>query len=349
MEQTGLAQIVSEFEGLRSRELRVYPHQCVRLRHRKAQCSLCADNCPTGAIIWGDSLQVSPQRCIDCGLCAAVCPTGVFEASAPSNTELLQQINELKNETSTIAFACPRVAGEDACGVLRVNCLGRVDASILVGAAAAGIQQIDMVDYECPGCPNTIGHEVAERNIAEAGKVLQACGSTSRVAFSPWSALLDQPARKVDRSYATANETPQTSQPLRKGELPVRLPEKTELILSSLRAFANRVVTPELDESLWGTVSVNEKCTGCQMCAFFCPTGALSTSMEDGKPSLSFRSAYCTNCQLCLETCYTSSIALSAHVNLDKVIAQSDEVLWSNIQSATYQEKVKRLRMFKPG
>jgi formate hydrogenlyase subunit 6/NADH:ubiquinone oxidoreductase subunit I len=352
MEETGLVHIVNELEKLRSRELRVHPHQCVRLRHRKTQCSLCADNCPTGAIIWGDSVQVNAQRCTDCGLCAAVCPTGVFEASNPSNTDLLQQINELGKTNSTIAFACPQVTGEDTCGVLRVTCLGRLDASILIGAAAAGIQQVDMVDCECSGCPNNIGHSVAEQAIAESNKILQACGSASKTAFTPWSDLFDQSAVKKKQPTSSGmkmspDETPAASQPLHKGELPVHLPEKMELMLSSIRIFANQVVNPELDTNLWGTVSVNENCTGCQMCAFFCPTGALVKFVDDDKPSLAFKNAYCTNCRLCLETCYTSSIVLSAHVNLNKVMAQSSEILWSNNQASSYQEKTKRLRTFK--
>ena len=230
MTELGLIDIADALGHLESEKLRVYPLQCVRLRHRKSQCTLCADHCPTGAIIWGNSVQINVDKCIECGLCAAVCPTGVFEASNPSNQELLAQINELAKITSTIAFVCPSVTGNDASGVIRVPCLGRLDASILVGAAAAGILQVDLVDSACTRCPDRIGHVVAEQAIAKSNALLQACGTAPLVAFKSWSDLLDQPAPKTKQINHTFedshDEIHHAANQLPKGTLPVRVPVK---------------------------------------------------------------------------------------------------------------------------
>ena len=83
------------------------------------------------------------------------------------------------------------------------------------------------------------------------------------------------------------------------------------------------------------------------MCAFFCPLGALVKIEEGGKPGLAFKHAYCTNCQLCREICYTESIELGTRIDLNKVISQATEVVWSNTQTSSHAEKIKRLRMFK--
>ena len=352
MTELGLIDIADALGQLESEKLRVYPLQCVRLRHRKSQCTLCADHCPTGAIIWGNSLQINVEKCTECGLCAAVCPTGVFEASNPSNQELLAQINELAKVTSTIAFACPSVTGNNASGVIRVSCLGRLDASILVGAAAAGILQVDLVDSACTRCPDRIGHVVAEQAITESNALLQACGIQLRVSFKPWSDLLDQPAHKskqINPNYfeGIRDEIHHVTNQLPKGELPVRVPVKKHLLLSSLQNLAVQGEIKELTTSLWATVSINPSCTGCQMCAFFCPTGALVKTLEDGKPGLVFKYADCTNCQLCRDVCYMASINLTSQVDLNKVLSHASDTLWSDIQTSSHKEKMKRLKMFK--
>ena len=353
MPEIGLVEISDALAGLVSQGLRVYPHQCVRFRHRKAQCTLCADHCPEGAIAWGESAQVDAQKCTSCGLCAAVCPTGVFEASSPSNTQLVREIDELAKVTSTIAFACPQVAGGEACGVIRVSCLGRLDASILVGAAASGIRHVQLVDKECERCPGNIGHTVAEQAVAASNELLQACGSVSHVEFIDRSDLLDQPAHIKEQTTGTRSENvpgepAQAIKPMEKGELPARVPGKRQLLVSSLKRISGQESERELDTNLWAAVSIKESCTGCQMCAFFCPTGALVKFVEDDKPGLTFKYAECTNCRLCREICYTASIELAAHVDLTKVIAEASEIVWSNMQTCSREEKLRRLRMFKP-
>ena len=353
MLEIGPGEIADALARLESRALGVYPQQCVRSRHRKAKCTLCADNCPTGAITWNDPAQIDTAKCIGCGLCAAVCPTGVFEASSPTNAEILQQIEGLAKTTSTIVFACPQVVGEDARGVIRVTCLGRLDASVLIGAAAMGMQQIELVDSECQSCPYNIGHAVAEQAIAESNALLPAFGIAPCVAFVAQNSLLGQPTlrtkqmTRVEVEHTSDESAHATKLTLKKGELPVRVPTKNQLLLSSLRRLANRVGNPELDTDLWATVAIKDSCTGCQMCAFFCPTGALFKVVEDGKPGLAFKYADCTDCQLCQEICYTASIELAARVDLRKVIAQTIEVVWSNTPTSSHEEKLKRLRMFR--
>jgi Fe-S-cluster-containing hydrogenase component 2 len=351
MVEIGPREISGMLATLESHKLHIFPQQCVRSRHRKAACTLCADNCPTGAIVWSGSVRIDADKCIRCGLCAAVCPAGVFEARSPTNAELLRQIEGVAKATSTIAFACPRVAGGDRPGVVRLTCLGRLDASILIGSVAAGIQTIGLVDAECQSCPNSIGHVVAAQAISETDALLQACGVAPRIAFVDHTDLLDQPAGGTTRATSVKADSPSGKRaqapqpPFNKGELPTRVPAKRLILLSGLRRLADQVVNPELNTTQWATVSIKATCTVCQMCAFFCPTGALVRTVEDGKPGLAFKNADCTACNLCRDICYTGSVELSASVDLNKVIADSSEVVWSNTQTSSQEEKVKRLRV----
>ena len=44
-------------------------------------CTLCAQVCPTGAILPGQSLRLDLGRCLFCGACTEVCPTGAISFS----------------------------------------------------------------------------------------------------------------------------------------------------------------------------------------------------------------------------------------------------------------------------
>ena len=90
---------------------------------------------------------------------------------------------------------------------------------------------------------------------------------------------------------------------------------------------AGQVADPDfgLENGSWATCRIKQSCTACQMCAFFCPTGALSKTEQDGKPALTFRVSHCTNCRVCAEICYWKSLDLLPRVNLNKALEDVKE------------------------
>ena len=45
------------------------------------QCGVCAEECPSGAIMMDeavDGLRIDPELCTDCGVCVDACPFGVI-------------------------------------------------------------------------------------------------------------------------------------------------------------------------------------------------------------------------------------------------------------------------------
>jgi len=382
----GLDQLVDVLTRLESRAIRVYPRQCAKLRHRRSTCTLCADYCPVQAITWGESLQVDPDKCTGCGICAAVCPTGALEAQNPTNVELLTRIQGLAKEGASTAFACPKyleARGGDANRFLQVNCLGRLDESVLVGAVSLGAQTIWLLDGACQECPYAAGRTVAEQALQRANALLQACGVPQRIFIGPqvplgprtaprpsapegisrrdFFTLLTRQAVKttvvaVDSVLGGQGAQDEEKQPPKKGELPVRLPAKRRLILAALRRLGKPVVAsftgggpfgPAQGE-LWAQFGFQEACTGCQMCAFFCPTGALSKVEEGGKVGVAFRISQCTNCRLCQDICYKEAVVLSSAVDLSQVFDDAVDVLLMRDVDATPwlaspEEKLKRL------
>jgi formate hydrogenlyase subunit 6/NADH:ubiquinone oxidoreductase subunit I len=385
MLRPGLEQLVDTLARIESRAVHVYPQQCSKLRHRRSSCTLCADFCPVQAITWGESLQVDPDRCIGCGLCAAVCPTGALEAQAPTNLELLAQVQALLKPGTAIAFACQRhleTRNGDGERLIAVNCLGRLDESILAGTVCLGAEAVWLIDAACQDCPYAVGQAVAAQGVQRANKLLQVFGVTPHVFIGPHLpdglSTVDRPrgtgetlsrraffsmlAHRTSGAAAMAatatlgsiyDRGPEVqseeAKGTKKGDLPVRLPLKRQILLSALKGIRKPAVAEfEADGGPWTQFGFEEACTGCQMCAFFCPTGALSKIEEGGKAGVAFRISFCTNCRLCQDICYKEAVQLAPGTDLSQVLGDTTEVLlMQEVEAApglaSPEKKLKRL------
>jgi ferredoxin len=319
---------------------------CTRQRHRLSTCTRCVDVCPVGAVAFSEGLQIDWEVCTGCGICAAVCPTAALEASVPSNEELLAQIQGLMSTQDAVAFACPRAQG-DAQGraaCLTVSCLGRLDESLLVGAVAYGAQAVWLVDGACEGCPQASGRAVAEATITRANALLEAFDTPARAAFRPelpaprgkngsgtgvsrrglFKVLARETARVGEIAVETmpSRQRNQDTQGRPTGDLPKELPGSRLLLLAALKRLGSPAAAALVCESAgpFAQFQLGEGCTGCQMCAFFCPTGALSRVVEDGRIGLAFRTSHCTNCGLCRDICYRDAALLSPQLDLNKLV-----------------------------
>ncbi len=345
----GLDQIADVVTRLGAPNPSVHPQQCSRLRHKNSACARCIDSCPAHAITVQGTLEVDATQCTNCGVCAAVCPTGALEATNPTNAEMLHRI-ESRHGAACLAFACPKAACASDERVIQVNCLGRLDESILVGAASWKIGQIILVDGPCQNCKDAKGCEASVQAIAESNALLHALDLPPRVSFVsqlPPSGSGGTPvvneglsrraffsmltrdtkaaaALTMSSMLESANETQAN---IRKGALPRQLPAKRTLLLEALRRLGKPTISNFAGQFTgWVTCQINENCTGCAMCAYFCPTGALIKTRQEGKVVLVFSAASCTNCGLCREICYCNSIDLIGRTDLPKALAEVSEI-----------------------
>jgi ferredoxin len=328
--------------------LAVHPDYCSRLRHRLSKCTRCADRCPTKAIEWGErTLSIDPDKCTSCGICTSVCPNGVFEALKPHNTEILGRVKELLHQNKEIVFECnPQRVDREADTIL-VPCLGRIDEGVLIGCIALGARAVFLTPSECQGCQNESGLSVIQETVNNCNQLLGSMGLSEPISFRErvktaeelkrtsrreFLASITQEAKKLGAEVASNmidNLQKKIPQESKKGSLPVCLPEKRELLLTAMSKLkkpadgVNRVI----ESPLFCQFGVKEGCTVCQMCAFFCPTGALSKIDENGQFGLRFKVSFCTNCGLCQDICYKQVVQLSNQVSLTKVLSQSSEVV----------------------
>lgn len=347
----GLGQIADVVTRLGAPDLAIHPQQCSRLRHRNSTCVRCVESCLADAINLQETVDVDATKCTNCGACAAVCPSGALEATNPTNAELLHRIEQRKG-TACIAFACPKAGCGSDERVVQVRCLGRLDESVLVGAASWQVEQILLVDGPCGDCPEVGGCKHVSRLAEESNALLQAFGTPPRISFvselpvsrsssgpsapgeglsrRAFFSMLTRETRvaaalTVSSVLETANET---RPEIKKGALPQHLPANRELVLQALKRLG-KAALPDLatQSEGWAICHISENCTGCQMCAFFCPTGALTREEKDGRPALAFHVARCTNCGLCRDICFWKSIELTTRIDLARVMSDACDVV----------------------
>ena len=99
------------------------------------------------------------------------------------------------------------------------------------------------------------------------------------------------------------------------GTLPHFIPDRRGRLLAALGALGQ----PQdvlINTRLWGHVIIDpEKCSSCQMCATFCPTGAIAKyAGEDGSIGVTHRPVDCVKCRCCTDICAQGALELSDEV-----------------------------------
>ncbi|ACV22713.1 4Fe-4S protein [Slackia heliotrinireducens DSM 20476] len=182
--------VISE---MNSPKLSVHANRCVFVRNRNADCLRCASVCTTGAISKSEAgVTVDPDKCIGCGTCATACPSCCLEAMNPSDETMFFQMRQgQKAGGGHVAVACRNArmlsgASKDDEGVwtlhdgtpvVSVECLGRVDESVLVETVARGAVRITLIEGSCSTCEHTKGGSFCSTILQEANNLLRAFDS----------------------------------------------------------------------------------------------------------------------------------------------------------------------------
>jgi Fe-S-cluster-containing hydrogenase component 2 len=216
---TGLMTMLDSMEG---DAIIVHRERCVSVRNRNARCLRCAEVCTSKAIAYHDAgFELDSHRCIGCGTCVTACPTGALEMRSPSDSDLMRRLREvtvatdghpvIACEPAVRAITTPaekrrvglggmrRKKASVTCDTSRVcelPCLGRLDESVLVAAAAQEVGELTLVCASCDTCQHATGGALT-REVAQSARVLlEAFGSTMTISLSakfPEQALVAPP------------------------------------------------------------------------------------------------------------------------------------------------------------
>ncbi|MEG1435234.1 MAG: 4Fe-4S binding protein [Gordonibacter sp.] len=338
-------------EKLNSTDIVVHQNRCAVVRNRNATCSKCVEACTSGCLSYDNNeLVVSPEKCIGCGTCATVCPTCAIEAQHPTDAELLQSCTAVMRATDgEVVIACEQILGAadglyDPAKVVGVVCLGRVEESLIAALAGAGAKQVSLVQAKCSACAHAKGLATAKLVCETANTLLDTWNSSLRARVTEklpavvrrddesfdvrrrdfFSTVRDEAtsAAAVTADYAVREALhvedevePKYVKVGRDGTLPHQVPDRRVRLLASLSELG-KPQDVMIETRLWGHVVIElDRCSSCQMCATFCPTGAISKFEDaDGVFGIQHNPGKCVKCLCCTDICVEDALWISDEV-----------------------------------
>lgn len=327
---------------------RIDDDACVR-------CGRCVTACPTAALLAiapldDDTLLEASARA---GTAAAKRAAGFAaeEAEEQGNSirtrgaETQVEVSQAEAPFACAGFACERAvrAGRiDAGRTVALPCLAWANEALIVHMACSGAQRILLLTASCASCEHaeaivdlpktvrsaqriidrwqldavasiveTVGDIAAAENADAAGEVSRRglfSQARSALAEAAADAVSAQMGALTGRSAAGAPEPDRRRWQLLDDLYAAGIPAGDTVVP---RALAPRV---DIDP---------ERCSGCALCAGFCPTQALRKTGKapGGRTLLGFDAALCRDCGTCTDTCRYDAVFREETLTVSELFA----------------------------
>jgi len=275
--------------------VRIDPQACLVARHRRSHCRRCTSACPHAALRVDDGkVVVDTASCHKCGLCAGACPTAAMTVHGIDDGAVL----------AAAAVHCSRAKG----GGIQVPCLGylSVDHLLTMGLRHPSVA---LTCGQCDTCPWQAGGERAREAVRTASALLAALGSSHTVQMAAATGAEGAGPGLSRRELFGLWRTESTQvarqflpeQKLNYAQLPTRLPARRGRWLRQISQ--EDLPDAAMPQGPWKARRAGDACTGCGICASFCPTGALAAQAADGHWTLTHQPAACVDCGTCVDLC----------------------------------------------
>jgi ferredoxin len=306
---------------------------CLNQLHQQAgQCTACADSCPVNAIELAPTPQFDPNACLACDVCAAVCPDGALLGQR-SPIKIWHEVRQFAPENTAVLVCRAVEAGQFA--AIRIPCIGGLAPEFYISLTLTGINEFIIHTAECETCPLSKSLAQAQAAIDEACRFLNRLGynldvkqhfgtpSTDKTASLP---PLSMSRRGFFNLFTNPVDTPTPDDLMIAG-----VGWRRALLLNELlRVSTTTEVMLSSQDGCWATLEVDERCIGCQLCVQFCPTGALTATVNDhdSTVALSFCAARCVACGLCERVCFKRALTMRSDVPLTDIITNEFVIIW---------------------
>ncbi len=309
------------------------------------------------------------ETCVGCGVCIPICPTDVFSQAMQPETTLISFQEDIPQE-GVMALACaqhpePEETPAPADYVIHhTRCLAAFSIEQLLTLSRNGERALWLSDEICGDCPIGRAHATIEQLVEGSNQVLTGFGLnpaihlTSKSPLPPTQSqpkpLLPSNAPAVDRrgffrsigklaQQRLGTAETRASRPMLAPGAPLdqRLPYHTPFSLQKLnqhlmaledKATPNESWLLTADALPWAELQLDvETCSGCQLCARFCPTGALNYlwgEMEEGEVfNITFHPRLCLDCNICVAVCPENALHLDHAVTLADLLNPERQLL----------------------
>lgn len=326
----------------------VHPGACLNAHHRGAACTACVDVCPPAALTITQGVpQLQTDRCVACGLCLVACPVDAWRQDSPPERKLIARAAELPEVRITVVCALhphPERPAAPAETVLHHRrCLAALDLGDLLALCDSGRRTVWLDDMPCPACPLQAA-AVLEARVAAANQLLVAYGQPDALALASTakpeprgrvSVVIDVGQPKLSRRQFLGALRHTRAEP---DSPPLSARQRLLAALPPVEDTAGDAAAVTLPPGVpFARVAVNPaRCSGCGLCARFCPTAALTwakaeASSDEGDTPfvLGFVAAACVACPVCTVACPEEAIRLTDGVKAAALAAAQPIALLS--------------------
>jgi ferredoxin len=336
--------------------------RCLNARHNGAGCVRCVTACPTHAIHLERGQPVLDDRaCVACGICLHTCPTEVFEQVSSPEGALIQVGEQLPSQSLAVVcllHSTPEITAAPVATIVQHRrCLAALSPSDLLQLSQLGTRPLWLDDSECADCPIGGVRATLAASAAVTRTLLHAYGQPPAVYLLSEQAdvppqppqhrpLFDGGQPKLSRRGLFAHLRTRAVEGVRSSPSPVadaaathlapvaqRLPQRAPaarqrlLALLASLASAPEQTVPAGDLPFASVQVSTARCSGCALCARFCPTGALDFTTADNTFQLEFQPAICLDCGICLQACPEDAVQLDETLNATSLTAHASTLL----------------------
>ena len=328
-----LSDMVGDFE--KPRYVAYNPDICAHKRNGVTGCTLCLDNCPTGAILSsGDQVVIDPFICAGCGACTALCPSGAVSFRQPPHYAAIARLKVLLQAYhgagggGAVLLVHDLEHGEEVIDTMArhydglparvlpfaVHSVAQCGLEWLLAAVAFGAARVVLL--QPPNDPAEF--DGLRRSLNLAGHILGGLGYGEDIFL-----LLDEadPQAVHDRLWsfeARSGPAPLDFEP--SGNRRMLMRQGLEQLHGAAPAAVDQMALP--DGAPFGTIRVDtDNCTLCLACVSGCPAGALIDNPD--YPQLRFIEDNCLQCGLCVATCPEKVISLEPRLDFTQAAAEA--------------------------